>query len=95
MFLRDVVPTLFFVLTLLFFFTAPKIFPIAYSLVKPFLNEVTRNKVKILGGMSVAPFCNLVSFTTTNIAGPLIYYIYVFAFFCCFFFDGKEGERLQ
>lgn len=29
---------------------APKIFPIAYALVKPFLNEVTRNKVKILGG---------------------------------------------
>lgn len=31
--------------------TAPKIFPVAYALVKPFLNEVTRNKVKILGGM--------------------------------------------
>ncbi|XP_078362571.1 SEC14-like protein 2 [Oculina patagonica] len=29
---------------------APKIFPIAYALVKPFLSEVTRNKVKILGG---------------------------------------------
>ncbi|CAH3196634.1 unnamed protein product, partial [Porites evermanni] len=29
---------------------APKLFPIAYSLVKPFLNEVTRNKVKIFGG---------------------------------------------
>lgn len=28
---------------------APRIFPIAYALVKPFLNEVTRNKVKILG----------------------------------------------
>lgn len=56
MFLRDVVPTLFFVLTLIFFFTAPKLFPIAYSLVKPFLNEVTRNKIKIFGGMSVAPF---------------------------------------
>lgn len=40
-------------------------------------------------------FCNLVSFTSTNIAGPLIYYIYVFAFFCCFFIDGKEGERLK
>ena len=40
-------------------------------------------------------FCNLVSFTTTNIAGPLIYYIYVFAFFCCFFIDGKEGEGLK
>ena len=34
-----------------FIFSAPKIFPIAYALVKPFLNEVTRNKVKILGGM--------------------------------------------
>ena len=32
---------------------APKIFPIAYALVKPFLNEVTRNKVKILGGMAL------------------------------------------
>lgn len=29
---------------------APKLFPIAYSLVKPFLNEVTRNKIKIFGG---------------------------------------------
>ena len=56
MFFRDLVPTLSFVLTLLFSFTAPKLFPIAYSLVKPFLNEVTRNKVKIFGGVSVAPF---------------------------------------
>ena len=37
---------------------APKIFPIAYSLVKPFLNEVTRSKVKILGGMTLD--CSLV-----------------------------------
>jgi len=34
----------------IFVIKAPKIFPIAYALVKPFLNEVTRNKVKILGG---------------------------------------------
>ena len=39
-------------------FSAPKIFPIAYALVKPFLNEVTRNKVKILGGMTLD--CSLV-----------------------------------
>lgn len=69
MFLRYVVATLSFVLTLLFSFTAPKLFPIAYSLVKPFLNEVTRNKIKIFGGMSVAPCsflfpcCNLVRFS--------------------------------
>lgn len=29
---------------------APLIFPAAYNLVKPFLSEDTKNKVKILGG---------------------------------------------
>ena len=28
---------------------APKIFPIAYNLIKPFLDERTRQKVKVLG----------------------------------------------
>lgn len=30
---------------------APKLFPVAYALVKPFLSEETKNKVRILGGM--------------------------------------------
>ena len=33
-------------------FVAPKLFPVAYALVKPFLSEETRNKVRILGGKS-------------------------------------------
>ena len=28
---------------------APKVFPVAYNLIKPFMNEVTRDKVVILG----------------------------------------------
>ena len=32
-----------------FSFSAPKIFPIAYSLVKPFLSEETAKKIAILG----------------------------------------------
>lgn len=38
------------VMKIILLIKAPKIFPVAYALVKPFLNEVTRNKVKILGG---------------------------------------------
>ena len=28
---------------------APKVFPVAYNLIKPFMNKVTRDKVVILG----------------------------------------------
>ena len=30
--------------------SAPKLFPVAYNLVKHFLSEITRNKIVILGG---------------------------------------------
>lgn len=29
---------------------APKLFPVAYNLVKPFLSEDTRKKIQVLGG---------------------------------------------
>lgn len=29
---------------------APKLFPVAYNLVKPFLSEDTRKKIMVLGG---------------------------------------------
>lgn len=29
---------------------APKLFPVAFNLVKPFLSEITRQKIYILGG---------------------------------------------
>lgn len=34
----------------LFQSSAPKLFPVAYNLVKHFLSEITRNKIIILGG---------------------------------------------
>ena len=45
---KVILPTVQVCLTFNCYIAAPKIFPIAYALVKPFLNEVTRNKVKIL-----------------------------------------------
>ena len=30
---------------------APKAFPVAYNLIKPFMDEVTRDKIIILGSM--------------------------------------------
>lgn len=33
-----------------FLYIAPRIFPIAYNIVKPFLNEDTKKKVAVLGG---------------------------------------------
>lgn len=36
------------------FLAAPKIFPIAYNLIKPFMCEETRRKIVIVGGMSAA-----------------------------------------
>ena len=52
------------------YFAAPKIFPIAYALVKPFLNEVTRNKVKILGGMTLD--CLFVYFFVWNVKRDIL-----------------------
>jgi hypothetical protein len=34
---------------------APKVFPIAYSLIKPFLPERTRNKIVVLRNLAVRP----------------------------------------
>ena len=30
--------------------SAPKVFPVAFKLIKPFLDEATRQKMKVLGG---------------------------------------------
>lgn len=32
------------------FLVAPKIFPVAYAIMKPFLSEDTRRKIQVLGG---------------------------------------------
>ena len=38
-----------FLMVKCFSFLAPKIFPVAYNLVKPFMNECTREKIVVLG----------------------------------------------
>ena len=45
-----------------FSFLAPKIFPVAYNLVKPFMNECTREKIVVLGSKAPVsiPFQNVV-----------------------------------
>ncbi|PNJ49118.1 T0084650 isoform 1, partial [Pongo abelii] len=37
----------------LFVVKAPKLFPVAYNLIKPFLSEDTRKKIMVLGGGSL------------------------------------------
>ena len=57
---------------------APKVFPMAYNLIKPFMDEVTREKVVVLGSESILEiiesFCVLcwnshVQFQTTGRKG--------------------------
>lgn len=36
---------------------APKLFPVAYNLIKPFLSEDTRKKIMVLGGKCYTLVC--------------------------------------
>lgn len=60
-------PDLFFCLGFVFA-AAPKMFPMAYNLIKHFLCEETRQKISILGSESSGPCCSGASKGHANIS---------------------------